>query len=118
VTLLLAVRQEIAAALTTVSGITGYADPPSIMAPGGAWPLLVNLTTADHLPAGVFLAQWRIILITGGTPEDGLTFLDAQLVPVLAALAPHGWITTVTPVTIETTSSGTLYGAEITLVRE
>jgi hypothetical protein len=116
---LLSVRQEIATALSTVTGVTGYTDPPGVMAPGGAWPLLTSLTTADHLPAGLFLAQWRVLLITGGTPEDALTWLDGAAFPlVLAALAPHGWITQAQPVTIATPSSGTLYGVEITLVRE
>lgn len=116
---LLSVRQELAAALSTVAGVTGYTDPPTVMAAGGAWPLLTSLSTAEYLPAGLFLAQWRVIVVTGGTPEDALTWLDGAAFPlILTALAPHGYVQQAQPVTIATPNSGTLYGVEITLVRE
>jgi hypothetical protein len=113
---LLSTRQAFATALSTVTGVTGFVDPPSIMSPGGAWPLLASMDAAG--PAGLFVSNWRVLVVTGSTPENALTFLDTNLAAIVDALAPIAYIQTVTPVTIPMDSAGPLYGVELTTVRE
>jgi hypothetical protein len=103
------VRQAFAHALGALPGITGYAVPPSTMLPGDAWPLLASLERDGGF---AFVAEWRVLVICGGSALDAITFMDAHLPALTSAIEPVAYVAAVTPVAIST-PAGDLHGVEL-----
>jgi hypothetical protein len=108
-------RDDIAAALNGVEGITGFSEPPNVFKAGAAWPLLGSLSNA--MAPGVFAATWYVHLVTGGTPTEALAFIDEHLADVVDALGPVAWVEQIDPVALPT-NSGNYYAVQLTLTRE
>lgn len=103
-------RAEIAAALSTVPGVTGYVKRPNVVKAGSAWPLFQN---AERGPGLSFLANWRVVVALGGDEADATEKLDELLVQIAVALDPVAFVgPAATPIQI-TTNAGDLYGIEI-----
>lgn len=109
-------REEIAAALSGIDGVTGYARPPSVIRPGDSWPLLVR--AEPYGPGGgVWSAIWGIRVILGGSEAEAFDRIDALLPAAGAALAAVVAVTSAEPAVIET-SGGALFGVVITAISE
>lgn len=103
-------RAEIAAQLSTVTGVQGYEKRPNVITPGDAWALL---NSADRGPGLAFGATWRIIVILGGDEVTAIDQTDVLLPELAEALDPVAYVDTVIPVAFAT-SGGDLYALEIT----
>jgi hypothetical protein len=103
-------RAELAAQLSTVEGVTGYAKRPSVLMPGDAYPLLGS---ANRGPGLAFEATWRVIVIL--SPDEGIALEKAEtLLDALAeAIDPVAYVDAVTPFAVPT-QGGELFALEIT----
>jgi hypothetical protein len=97
-------RQDIAAQLSTLEGITGLAMPPRTPTPGQGWPewsQTVPLTmTGDQITWDVHVA------LPAGSPEATVMEADALVGQLMDALSDIGVIETVQPTTILTQQGG------------
>lgn len=103
-------RAAIAAALSTVAGVKGYAKAPTAFRTGDAWP---NLTRLDRGPGDVWEAQWRVFVVLPGSDRDAVDQIDALLPSLVAALDPVIFVDAAEPVTIPT-DAGDLPALQIT----
>jgi hypothetical protein len=105
-------RAAVAAAMSTVPGVKGYAHRPATPRPGDAWPQWSGGTRDDQSIG--FLETWRVLVVTDqGAAGDADAFLDAKGDAVLAALAPVLFVDSYTPATLAT-EAGDLYALMIT----
>lgn len=105
-------RESIAAALSLVEGVKGYAHPPKTRKTGDAYPLIGSLERGRGLSFGVV---WRVILILGGDVVKADDLLE-QLLPEIAVTLQEQdqlYVTAAVPF-IVTTEAGDIYAAEIT----
>lgn len=110
-------RQEIADALSTVTGVHGHPYRPAVIGPGDAWPLLDNLNR-DQESSPDFLVTWRLLVVLATVDERrSAEQLDALQDAVIEALVDVGWVRRIEPVPIAT-SAGDHEVMMITLVRE
>lgn len=112
---LTAVRDELAAALDAVAGVTAGSGTMPVLDVGVAMPVLASMA-AQGVP-GIFEVTWSVRVITGRTAQDAIPFLDAHLGDILEALRPHGYVESVEPA-VFTTPAGDLHGVTIRLTRE
>lgn len=105
-------REDIAAALSTIAGIKGYARRPKALAPGTAYPLIGALIRGRGLSFGY---SWRIVLILGGDERKADEMLEAQLPEIAVALqeADVLYVDSAVPFIVPT-EAGDIYAAEIT----
>jgi hypothetical protein len=66
-------------------------------------------------PMLLFESQWKIYVITGGTPSDAMHFLDSHLDAILSAIQALAFIASVRPIQFDPSA---LYGVEITASKE
>jgi hypothetical protein len=102
-------RQTIADALSTVSGVHGYAKRPKAVKAGDAWPLVDQLTRG---PGQAFETTWRIAVLIG---PDEVTAIDQfdTLIPAIAdALVHVAYVDLARPISIQT-EAGDLFGCEV-----
>jgi hypothetical protein len=105
-------RAAIAAAMSTVAGIKGYAQRPTAPRAGDAWPQWSGGQRDDESIG--FLETWRVLVVTDqGAAGDADQFLDAKGDAVLAALASVLFVDSYTPATLAT-ETGDLYALMIT----
>jgi hypothetical protein len=109
-------RSEIRAALATITGLTAFAERPSVIALGSAWPMWRGLTRS-HGGTGLLISTWHAFIVVGKTERAATDFVDARAQDVAIALQPAGWVTAVEPYLIDT-EAGPLYAVQITLTRE
>jgi hypothetical protein len=102
-------RAAIAAALSTVDGVTGCAERPAVPEPGQAWPVLVGV---DRGPGDAWAATWRLLLVLDGDEYVAVGQLEALLSTLAEALAEVLYVDHAEPVTIET-PAGILLGIEV-----
>jgi hypothetical protein len=68
-------RQEIADALSTIDGVTGFKHRPKAYNAGDAWPLIEALDN----PAGYALqATWRVVVVLPSGEQDALEYFDSM----------------------------------------
>lgn len=103
-------RDSIAAALSTVDGVTGYASRPTAIAPGAAWPLLAAV---EHGPGAAFSATWRVLLVLAGDERTAAEQIDAILPDTVAALSPVLYVDRAEPVNLDT-EAGPMLALQIT----
>lgn len=101
-------RASIAAALSTVDGVTGHAKRPDVLAEGDAYPLVDTLLRG---PGAAFQTRWRVIVILGGDEYAALDLLDVLAPAVTDALAEVAFVDSVTPLAV-TTEGGAVFAAE------
>ena len=102
-------RARIAAALSTVPGVTGYAFRPNVITAGDAW---VLLSVAERGPGTAWSATWRCVVILGGDEQAAQTLLDAVLPTLVDELDPVAYVDQAAPVAVAT-NAGDMYGVEL-----
>jgi len=107
-------REEIAAALSTVEGVTGHQYRPRTLPPGTAWPLLERL---DNPMALDFQATWRVVVILPADEQRASEWFDAHHELVTDALAPVGHVDRIEPGLVAT-DAGDLEAMFLTVRRE
>ena len=103
-------RAELAAQLTTVDGVTGYAKRPKIIKPGDAWPLFGS---ANRGPGLAFEATWRIIVVLGNDEAAAIDKAEALLPELAEAIEPVAYVDGAQPFAVPT-QGGDLFALEIT----
>lgn len=81
-------REDLAAALSTVDGITGYAFRPKALTPGDAWPLL----SAYELEEGWLMRKERVIVFLPQNEQKASEFMDGIVGLLCDALRPLGYV--------------------------
>jgi hypothetical protein len=84
-------RAALAAALSTVDGITGHEKRPAAPKIGAAWPIF---DSAVRGPGDAFEGTWRVIVLCGGDENTATDFLDDNLPELCAALDPTAFVDT------------------------
>lgn len=77
------VRDDMAAALSTVSGVRGYAYAPSARKVGDAW---VRWNGDERVAPGEFTASWQIVVLLPQDEGAGQIWVDAHRWPLVDAL--------------------------------
>ncbi len=101
-------RETIAAQLSTVAGLTGYAKRPDVLIEGVAYPLVDQLTRG---PGYRFGTTWRVLVVLSPDEFTAADSLDELAPLVTEALVPVLFIDSVTPIAIPT-EGGELFVAE------
>jgi hypothetical protein len=91
-------RVEIAAALSTVDGVKGYAAKPSAATVGDGWSRWGG-SERDEL-SGQFVHTWMAIVQLPADDKAAEAWIDAREDALWAALDPVGWIAGIEPVDI------------------
>jgi hypothetical protein len=108
-------RAEIAAALSTVEGVTGFKFRPTGLKKGAAWPLIDRLDR-DQV-SGQFATTWRIAVILPEDEEKASEWFDSMHEPITEALEDLGYVDLIEPGAL-VTSEGDLPIMILTLRRE
>lgn len=107
-------RQEIAAALSTVDGVTGSPYRPRLLDTGAAWPMLQALER-DQVPD--LDVTWRVAVVLPADEETAAVWFDAHVEPLDDALSEVGWVSRFEPTTLRT-NGGDLTVIMISMRRE
>lgn len=109
-------RVTLAAALSKVSGVTGYEFRPKSIKAGAAWPLLQSL---DRGPGNFFEGRWRVLVALGGNEKEAQTKLDRWLPMITSTLESEdaGYVEQAVPALLST-EAGDMFAAEITVRSE
>lgn len=104
-------RAELATALSTVAGVTGYEFRPSVLKIGAAWPLLDNL---ERGPGNAFAGTWRVMLCLGGDEKVATAKGDDLLPLIVEALEVQNvaYVFSASPGILQT-SAGDQFALEI-----
>lgn len=79
-------RSDLAAALSTVDGITGYEWSPAANKSGDAWPQLASLDRGD-IPG--FEQSWLVhVRVPGSNGREAAEWAEANAETLVAALLP------------------------------
>ena len=108
-------RVELATALSTVTGLTGYEFKPAILHAGDAWALL---GTADRGPGKAWSATWRVQVCGGGDERAAMQLHDDVLPELVDKLDPIAYVDQVTPIAFPTEGGPILYGLELSCTSE
>lgn len=92
-------RAEIATALNTVDGVTGYSYRPSPVRPGDAWPVLESLENQHGL---VWRPTWTVMVILPSDERAAGAWLDSHFMDLAAALRVPGFPDTADTVIYQT----------------
>lgn len=96
-------RAAIAAALSTVDGVTGYAYRPATPLPGDGWPRLSSLDRAD---GNVFYAAWDVFILLPQDEREASDWLDSHHDFLVDALeASVGFVDRIEPVALSANGS-------------
>jgi hypothetical protein len=77
------IREQMAAALSTVSGVKGYPYAPAARKVGDAW---VRWNGDDRAAPGEFTATWQIVVLLPLDEGAGQGWIDAHRWPLTDAL--------------------------------
>jgi len=103
-------RNEIAAALSTVPGVTGYPRRPTAVKAGDAWPLWRGAERSDGF---TFVQTFAVIVALPGDEAQADTNADTAAEPLAEALEPILFVESITPATVGT-SEGDMNALMIT----
>ncbi len=107
-------RDALAAALSTVVDVRGYASRPTTPAPGDAWPLLGPL---DRDVGTAFMVTWRVRVFLPQDEVAASTWWDAHWPGLFEALEREGFVDRAEPITLPA-AGGEQLAFEITLRAE
>jgi hypothetical protein len=102
-------RASIAEALSTVDGVKGYAERPTVIKPGDSWPLVDVLNRG---PGSAFETTWRVLVLIGNDVGTATDRMDSLIPDVTQALQPVLYVDSARPIAIAT-AAGDMFGAEI-----
>ena len=105
-----ATRAELAAQLSTVAGVTGYAKRPTILKPGDAWPLFGGMNRGPGL---AFEVTWRVLVVLGKDEAAAIDKAEALLPELAEAIEPVAYVDGAQPFAVPT-QGGDLFALEIT----
>ena len=107
-------RSALAAALSTVDGVTGVAYRPPVLAPGTAWPLLGQIARDVD-----FQVTWRAVIILPTGERKASDWFDANYQVVADAIeeSDFGYLEQVEPGLVAT-HAGDLEAMIITVRKE
>lgn len=109
---LTATRAALAAALTAVDGVTGYAYPTSTKRPGDAWPLWAGALPPEPGPySHAFVQSWRVEVVLPPDPEAADEWTSAHVEDLVDALAAHLQITGYGPARVTPQGTAAAYNA-------
>lgn len=105
-------RTALAAALSTVDGVTGYERQPSTLKPGTAWPNWGGGNRDDESMG--FLETWRITIVCPqGTTDAADAYVDSHGEQLIAALQTIMFVDSYAPARLDT-EAGPMYALVIT----
>lgn len=87
-------RINLATALGTVAGITGYVRRPRAIKPGDAWPQWGGSERDDGRG---FIETWKILVVLPADEATADTFADAKQAALIAALSPILYVDSFAP---------------------
>lgn len=97
-------KQAIAAALSTVVGVTGYPARPKVLKPGDAFVRWAGWSRADGGPA--FLATWNVTLILPQGSEEAADAEAYRIADLLGdVLQPLMYVTAFDPTLVPVTGA-------------
>lgn len=108
-------REDVAAALSTVAGVTGYAYKPAVTNVGDAWPLLNGWERAADVP--LFLMTRRINVVLPADEVAASEWIDAKWEALVDALLPVGYVERIEPINLGSESQP-VYGLQILMRSE
>lgn len=103
-------RADIAAALSTITGVSGSEYRPSVLGSGVAW---AQMAAWDRDAGQAFIRTWNIFIVLPADERQAAQWLDANLDAVADALRADVFVDRVEPVTLPA-DSGSLFAALIT----
>ena len=104
-------REQFAAALDTVAGVTGHVSRPSVYAEGDAWPLL---GPGDRDAGDAFMITWAVRVFVPQDEVAAADWWDQHWDEIYYALKPFGFVDRFAPVAVQA-SGGDLLMYEITV---
>lgn len=107
-------RAAIAAALSTVDGVTGYEKRPTTARPGDAWPLLAAL---DRAGGWSFTVNWRVLILLPQDEGKASKWIDDRHEALVDALEPVAYVERIEPVLIQANNTDQ-YALQITMRSE
>jgi hypothetical protein len=110
----LTTRQDIATALTSVTGIFPVKYMPEIVTTGDAWPRFIS---ADRAHGDAFEYTWAVNIVLGSDPQEAETAIDRLMPLIVDALDPVAFIDSYAP-GVSTIGGTDVYVLEIRCRRE
>lgn len=98
-------RTALAAALSTVSGVTGYPRRPTTIRSGDAWPQWAG---SQHDGGQGFVETWNVLIVLPPDEAGADTFADAKQALLIAALRSVMFVDSFAPATLAT-EAGDVY---------
>lgn len=92
-------RTDIAAALSTVAGVTGYPRRPTAVKAGDAWPLWRGGERSDGF---TFVQSFAVLVALPGDEAAADNGADTYGPPLVDALEPVLFVESITPATVAT----------------
>jgi hypothetical protein len=110
-------RAELVTALSSVTGVTGYDSPPTVLTVGDAWPLLES---ADRGPGRAWSATWRIMVIIGkvGDEKQSIAFTDVVLPELVDEINPIAYVGPTANAVVLQTQGGDMLALEVPCTAE
>jgi len=102
-------RSAIAAALSTLTGVTGTEYRPNLIGEGAAWPQVARFDRAD---GGAYQITWSVFIALGADERSASAFMDTLVPGLIDALDDEMFIDSMEPVTIQV-SGGELFALQI-----
>lgn len=87
-------RAAIAAALSTVSGVTGYPRRPGTFKPGDGWPQWAG---SERDGGRGFAESWHVLIVLPAAETDADRFADTHQAALVTALEPVMFIDSFAP---------------------
>jgi hypothetical protein len=103
-------RTAIAAALSTVAGVTGYPRRPTAFKPGDGWPQWAG-SQADQ--GRFYLEAWNVLIVLPAQEQDADAFADSHQQLLADALRPVMFVDSFAPANIAS-DGGDVYALLIT----
>lgn len=102
-------RTSLAAALSTVAGVTGYTKKPSVWSPGDA---LVLVERIDSVQGVAWQCTWRIVLMLPGDQGAAIEQFDDLFPEICEAVRHEVFVDSATPQEVAT-DNGPMTGVVI-----
>lgn len=110
-------RDEIAAVLSTVDGVKGYAKRPDAPRPGDAWPQWGGSERDENTPA--FMETWQVLVHLPADYARADAWVDSHRDALWDAVESVGWILAFEPAELGQTGGGApINGLMITMRSE
>lgn len=99
-------RENIATALSTVSGVSGSSFRPKVIGPGNGWPLKTFLTRG---PAQNFEVTWKVVVVLPSDERTASNWFDEKFQAISDALeANAGYVESIEPGNVDNDAGGVL----------